>query len=330
VTGEHPKRHLSRTGLDEYLQNPAPATITVPGNPVCHIVIDAGSRRMALHTPAHGLTPVDPGYEHVAVRLITDAGRRWCEVRVDCFDHPREAYLLLSDIADLLQESGVPFQSAVESALRTFQELLASSRSLGREQEIGLYGELLFLADCLRSMDHADALDAWKGFAANEHDFVFDGASFEVKTTSTERRRHRISSVEQLQPVAGSTLWLTSIQLTAATAATGRTLSELVDEIRYTAGDLTEVFDRLLVQTGWRERDRSTYSERWRLRSTPAAFLVDADFPVLDRAAIEAGCARPDLILDASYTIDLTTLTPGDPPHPADSFTGGADRVVIH
>jgi hypothetical protein len=330
VTGEHPTRHLSREGLDEYLLNSAPATITVPGTPMCRVVIDAGGRTMALHTPAGGVVPADPGYEHVAVNLITDAGRRWCEVRIDYYDHPREAYLLLSDICDLLQESKVRFQVAVESALRTFQELLASNRSLGREQEIGLFGELLFLAGCLESVDHAEALDAWKGFGANEHDFVFAAVSFEIKTTSTERRRHRIGSVEQLQPPAESALWLTSIQLTAASAATGRTLTELVDEIRFKTGELTEVFDRLLVQAGWRERDRNTYTERWRLRSTPAAFLVDADFPVLDRAAIEAGCARPELITDASYIIDLTTLTPGAPPHPADSFVGGDDHVAAH
>jgi hypothetical protein len=328
MTGARPKRHLSRTGLDEYLLNTAPATITVPGQPVCRIVINPSRRTMALSTPADGIVPTDPAYEHVAVRLISDMGHRWCEVRVDYFDHPREAYLLLSDIADLMQESAVPFQTAVVSALRTFQELLASSRSLGREQEIGLYGELLFLASCLGSMDTAEALDAWKGFAANEHDFVFEGVTFEIKTTSTERRRHRIGSVEQLQPLAGAALWLMSIQLTAASAATGRTLTELVDDIRDKAADQSEVFDRLLVQVGWRERDRSTYRDRWRLRSTPAAFLVDAEFPVLDRAAIETGCARPELILDASYTIDLTTLSPGAPPHPADSFVEGADHAA--
>jgi hypothetical protein len=328
MTDTRAKRHLSRSGLDEYLLNTAPATITVPGQPACRVVIDAGRRKMALRTPADGVVPIDAGYEHVAVRLITDTGQRWCEVQVDFFDHPREAYLLLSDIADLMQESGVPFQTAVESALRTFEELLASSRSLGREQEIGLYGELIFLASCLGSMGTAEALDAWKGFAANEHDFVFAGVTFEIKTTSTERRRHRIGSVEQLQPLAGADLWLLSIQLTAASPATGRTLTELVDEIRVTTADLTAVFDRLLVQAGWRERDRSAYMDRWRLRSTPAAFLVNGDFPVLDRAAIEAGCVRPELILDASYTIDLTTLTPGAPPHPADSFVGRADHVA--
>ena len=329
MTNTRPKRHLSRTGLDEYLANDAPATISVPGQPTCRIMINAGRRRMTLRTPAEGVIPVDPTYEHVSVRLVSDMGQRWCEVRVDYFDHPREAYLLLSDIADLIQESGVPFQTAVECALRIFQELLASSQSLGREQEIGLYGELLFLASCLASMDVADVLDAWKGFAPNEHDFVFEGMSFEIKTTSTERRRHRVGSVEQLQPVTGATLWLMSIQLTVASAATGRTLTELVDDIRKLTAGKTEIFDRLLAQAGWRERDRSTYTNEWRLRSTPAAFLVDADFPVLNRTAIETGCARPELIIDASYTIDLTSLSPGAPPNPADSFVKGADHEPI-
>jgi len=319
---------LSRTGLDEYLANQAPATISVPGHPECRISINPSSREMALRTPAGGFVPTDPAYEHVAVRLVSDMGRRWCEVRVDYFDHPREAYLLLSDISDLMQESGLHFQTAVESALRTFQELLTSSRSLGREQEIGLYGELLFLADCITSMGTTEAIDAWKGFAANEHDFVLGAATFEIKTTSTEHRRHRIGSVGQLQPVAGAELWLVSIQLTAASATTGRTLTEIVDDIRDQAAEQTEVLDRLLVQAGWRDRDRSTYRDVWRLRSTPRAFLVDADFPVLDRAAIEAGCSRPELILDASYTIDLDTLPPGAPPHPADSFVEGADHVA--
>ncbi|ADT97567.1 PD-(D/E)XK motif protein [Mycolicibacterium gilvum] len=315
----NPKRHLSRAALDEYLDHSSPSVLTIPGEPICRLVVDPAQRRIALRTTHDGRPAPALDLEYIHLNVVHIDGDRWYELSIEYADHPHESYLLISDITDLLQQEGVTFEAAVVSAVATFEQILAHSRSLSREKQIGLFGELLFLIGCIRATSVQEGIESWKGFAPNEHDFVFPTGAFEIKTTTTEARRHRISGLEQLRPLPDSPLWLISIQLTAATPATGRTLSEIVDEARELTSDDTDLA-RSLARAGWRERDRDTYRTSYRLRSTPAAYLVDRDFPALTRHAISRGCAHPELFVDASYTIDVTTLSSSEPPSPADRF----------
>jgi hypothetical protein len=313
-------RHLSRSALEEYLAMSAPATIVVPGNPACRIVLDPVRGEMALRTPHHGGEIDIADFEHVHARVLSADEMAWWEVIVDYRDHGHEAYLLLSDVADMIQQNGLTFTNAVRSALTTFEDLLARTGSLSAERQTGLYGELLFLESCLLSMAPNAAVGAWKGFASHEHDFVFPGRSFEIKTTKTEQRLHRISGLEQMQPLPGGALWLVSVQLTSAAIGGGRSLVELIDDVRVAAGEARPVLDTELTQAGWRERDRALYRDRLTLRTIPAAYPVDDGFPVLNRRIVEQGCARPELIVDATYTINVTSLKRGRPPSPADHF----------
>lgn len=320
MTARNPKRHLSRAALDEYLGNSSPSVLAIPGEPICRLVVAPEQRRIALRTPHDGRPAPRLDLEYVQLKVVHVDGERWYELSIEYTIHPHESYLLISDITDLLQQDGVSFEIAVVSAVATFEQILAHSRSLSREKQIGLFGELLFLLSCIRATSVAQGIDAWKGFAPNEHDFVLPTGAFEIKTTTTEARRHRISGLEQLRPLPDSPLWLVSIQLTAATAATGQTLSEVVDETRDLTSD-DPALARSLARAGWRDRDRDTYRTPYRLRSTPAAYLVDHNFPALTRQAIARGCSHPELFIDASYTIDVTTLSSGQPPFPADQFT---------
>ncbi|WP_433303533.1 PD-(D/E)XK motif protein [Actinoplanes sp. CA-030573] len=318
-------RHLSREALGDYLAG-APAVIGVPGTPPCRIEFDPPRRRMALRTPHDGQEPPDLSvYEHVEARIVTDGGAPWTELLIRYGDSEYEAYLLLSDVADLIQQDGLPFAAAARSSLATFGDLLTRAGALSAERQTGLYGEMLFLESCIGAVGPEAAVQAWKGYAPNEHDFVFPGACFEVKTTRTEARRHTIGGLEQLEPTPGTPLWLVSVQITAATPAVGRSLADLVDDVRAAAGPAAGALDVSLGHAQWRERDRPLYRECRRLRSTPAAYPVDGSFPVLNREVIKRGCARPSLIIGATYSIDVTSLDPGRPPAPGDAFvTGGA------
>lgn len=315
-----PKRHLSRSALDEYLGHSSPSVLTIPGEPACRLVIDPDRRRIALRTTYDGRPVPSLDMEYITLQVISADQQRWYEVEIEYFQHPHESYLFLSDVSDLLQQEGFRFDTAVEAAISTFEQILAHSRSLSREKQVGLFGELLFLQHCIQETSVPAAIAGWKGFAENEHDFVFPTGSFEVKTTTSESRRHRISGLDQLVPVPDSPLWLLSIQVTAATPDTGRTLSDVVDEIRTMTGDHPDL-DKSLARAGWRERDRATYRTPYRLRSTPAAYKVDGHFPSITRASLAHGSARPELIISASYVIDVTGLAPGEPPSPANRFT---------
>ncbi|MEU8606432.1 PD-(D/E)XK motif protein [Actinoplanes sp. NPDC048791] len=316
-------RHLPREAVASYLAA-SPSAIVIPGTPHCRIDFDPPRREMALRTPHAGSGEPDlSSFEYVSARVISEQGTRWDQVVVQYGANGHEAYLLLSDIADMIQQYQLPFASAIPSALATFGDLLARSGSLSPERQTGLYGELLLLESCLQAMDNTAAVEAWKGFAPNEHDFVFPGSALEVKTTKTERRRHIIGGLEQLDPAPGTPLWLVSIQITSATSTTGRTLAQLVDDTVAAAGPARPALEASLEQAGWRERDRASYLSHYKLRSTPAAYLVDSNFPVLNRHAVDQGCARPELIVGATYTIDVTTLQRGNPPEPAAHFAPG-------
>jgi Putative PD-(D/E)XK family member, (DUF4420) len=306
--------------LGEYLGNSSPSTLTIPGDPACRLVTDPQRHRIALRTPYDGGPLPTLDLEYVELRVISENETRWYELGVEYSQHPHESYLFLSDISDLLQQESCPFDVAVESVVSTFDELLAHSRSLSREKQVGLFGELLFLISCIRATTVDDAVSAWKGFTGNEHDFVFPSGAFEVKTTTTEARRHRISSLDQLSPLPNTPLWLISVQLTSATPSTGQTLAEMIDEARQLTSDHREL-ERSLARAGWRERDRATYRTPYRLRSVPVAYRIDDSFPALTRAAVARGCPHPELIIDATYVVDVSGLTHGDPPSPADQFT---------
>jgi Putative PD-(D/E)XK family member, (DUF4420) len=326
VTSASMSRHLGRSALGEYLARVAPAAIVVPGEPACRILFDPPRHEMTLRIPRGDEDLPDvTGYEHVEARVAITGGEAWSEISIRYGMNGHEAYLLLSDIADMIQQNHVPFPTAVLSALRTFQDLLATAGTLSAEKQTGLYGELLFLEACLSTVPTEAAIGAWKGSAPNEHDFVFPDVCFEVKTTQMETRRHKISGLEQLDPVPGAPLWLVSVQLTSAGPGSGRTLAELVDDVCEASGTARPTVESMLARAGWRDRDRGRYGERLRLRNLPAAYLVDGDFPVLNRRIIREGCARPGLIVDAIYTIDVTSLRQVEPPAPADRFVRGDD-----
>ena len=324
MTGDQEARHLSRDALEKYLAGTVPAALMLPGAPYCRVIIEPGPRRIVLRTPRRAGDTVDvTGFEYVTTRTVAAEGTTWSELVVDHGGQGVEAYLLVSDVADLIQLRGLSFGKAVRVATTTFQDLLSNARGLPPEKQTGLYGELLFVESCAETMSPAQALDAWHGYTRHEHDFVFPGSCFEVKTTRSERRRHRISGLEQLQPIPNSTLWLLSIQLTSSTSGTGRSLAELVDDVRDRLGAEGDRFEALLAQFGWRDRDRSLYREPLTLRAPTTAYPVDDGFPVLDRSVVDAGCARPELIINVDYTIDLTSLQAGTPPAPADRFVEG-------
>jgi hypothetical protein len=324
MTDPPPARHLSRAGLQEYLNGSAPATIVVPGEPSCRIVFDPAHREICLRTPrGAGALPDLADFANADARVLYEHGSVWYELTIRYDEHAYEAYLLAGDITDMIQYNGLPFDTAVLAALRLFQDLLARPGALSAEAEAGLYGELLFLESCLAVMPAPDAVAAWLGHESSEHDFALPGVCFEVKTTRTERRRHRISGLDQLRPLPGVPLWLVSIQVTAAGSGAGRTLGELVDTVRAAAAPVVQTVDACLARAGWRERDRGVYRQRLTLRSTPTAYRVDDGFPVLDRRVVERASPGPDLITDVVYTIDITTLKPGTPPAPADRFVEG-------
>ena len=171
-----------------------------------------------------------------------------------------------------------------------------------------------------------EAVAAWRGWEAAEHDFDLGDTDLEVKTTTSERRQHRISSATQLVPTSGRDLRLMSIQVTQAAEhsqyAIG--LSDLVRRIagRIAEDDVRSEFFARLARTRWTEATAAAYSDRFRLRSKPACFPVDETFPSITPAKLESLGLGAEVV-ELTYMLDLSGLPEPPTNHSLLSDFGG-------
>lgn len=309
---------LSQESLDEYFATGVPSQHLQCTAPEVILTIDPAAERFTLRTPTDGSVPDLRELRHVSVDVEDhEDGTTWSLVHIDTLEMRFGAYGVAMSVVDALR-GGASFAGAVNAAVANLRTLLASRTRLSAEQQRGLLGELLLLEQLLQ--EHGStALEWWLGPAAEQHDFACPAYDLEVKTTSSERRRHTISGVDQLKPNPGRPLWLVSIQVTRAGGAEGRTLAELVARVRSLApGD-----DRLrsaLQDVGWRDEDADLYTRGHILRSMPRAYLVDDDFPAITSERIRSAVPQPDLISDIIYRVDVSDWEAGYPGPEIHSF----------
>lgn len=305
-------RHLSRPSLQQYFVAGAPAIVLLDGTPATYLVVDPQVPLLSLRVPRDGRAlPNLDRYEALRAAENHWEGRHWNQLSI-VGPIVHEAFPLLADVSDRIQLEGEAFGHAVTSALRSFQDLLTGVSRMSRREEIGLWGELLVLEHLLALLPEREAVAAWRGWDAAEHDFDLGDADLEVKTTKSERRQHRISSATQLVPSSGRDLWLVSLQVTVASEHAEDAIC-LTDLVRRVAGGIKEdeVRSDLLARlkrAHWTEEAASTYSDRYRLRSKPAHFSVDAAFPSITPAKLERIGLEAEVV-ELSYTLDLSGLS---------------------
>ncbi len=225
-----------------------------------------------------------------------------------------EAYPALCAVADRIQLDGLPLDRAVTEVLAGYHELLRGLGRLSDEEAVGLFGELLVLRWLGAGLGTGPALQAWQGPDGEEHDFCLSDLDVEVKSTTSEVRRHWIGSTTQLLPTLGRPLCLLSIQLTGAGSG-GSSLPELVETVRrvYEGDDLTRL-NEILARIGWSDMHAPLYGSRYRLRSAPLTFDVDAAFPAITPARLELAGVPMDRIAAVRYLLDLSGLSPTPTP----------------
>lgn len=138
---------------------------------------------------------------------------------------------------------------ALVQALDDWQTLFQwSPTPLSREEQIGLYGELLVL-ERLAEMDPVGALLSWTGPGKSLRDFSSEKAFMEVKcTTSQDAKRISISSLDQLDPAAGDPLFLVLVSL--APDSTGDSTQVVIDRL-IAAGVPRHALERKVAQYGY-------------------------------------------------------------------------------
>jgi len=322
MMAREPREYLNPETLNAYFAALTPTIQPLSTDPDCWLRIDPSREVLELLTPESGESPDLVTYERLRVDLDDMEGRPCFRLEVDTTAGRYEAYSLLATIVDAMC-SGQTFAVATQASVQSFKDLFSKRRGLTPQREQGLIGELLVLQHLVEEVGPKESVAAWLGPQAEEHDFVLADFDAEIKTTTSEKRAHVINSATQLLASPGRPLWLISIQLTRAGAAMASvSLSGLVGELRQRLDADRDRFIAYLGSVGWRDQDEELYRMPYMLRSLPAGYLVDDEFPAITRPRIDAVVPQPELVGGLSYRVDVSSLGVGTPPPPLEDFVG--------
>jgi hypothetical protein len=301
-------RRLTVETLDELWASGTPIAIPIQGDPACRLHLDPRRSLVTLVTAYATPEPDVAGLRNVEFSSLVSGDVEFAELSVRVEGNVHGVYSLLATIADGVQFEGLPLAAAVAAGFARHRNILAGRTRLTTEQEVGFFGELLFLEFVIKEIGPEVAAASWQGPFSEEHDFTFGDVHVEVKTTSSERRRHTVHGLGQLAPLRGVPLSLVSVQLTRSSAQEGRTLPQLVKHVRQRAGAYRSRIDVLLSATGWEDEDADTYETCWALRSRPRSYAVRGQFPAMTPERIAPVVPSFGLVSDVSYRVDLTDL----------------------
>jgi hypothetical protein len=175
-------------------------------------------------------------------------------------------------------------------------------------------GERLFLERVAAVLGWKRAAAAWCGPDSEEHDFVLPSVDVEVKSTRSEQRIHRVSSLTQLQPKVKRKLQFVSVQLTlGGDNKDAFSLPTKIASVLASAGHVSPsaaelVRDQIRMQ-GWEDEDAPNYMTRYQLRAPMMTARVSGSFPALTpRALVSLGQGAAARIDRVSYWINVDGL----------------------
>ena len=315
TTADH-DRHLSWPNLLTYLEAGAPAAVPIGGSADLSLIIEPAKNRVAVRGPwpVGSDVPNLDTYRHIGIQAGTDASVDWVEFSVTGRSILREAYPLLVAVADYVQLEGADMGLAIGRAIASHQEVLSALGRLSDHQELGLHGELLVLDHLIGSIGEHDAIRSWRGPTGGEHDFTLGASDLEVKTTLSEERSHRISSLTQLEPSSGRALWLVSVQLTT-TGTSGKTLSELIAHTMDRFSDLSnrKLYSDRLSTVGWDSGLAHLYTRRYTYRGKTLTFEINSDFPTITASRLHSSGFAIERFSNVTYILHTMGL-PSEPP----------------
>lgn len=313
-------RHLTFSTVDELWSSQVPIEIPIKGDPTCRLQLDPKNDLLTLVTVYEKPEPDVAKLKHVEFNAVAADDDNLAELTVRVGGNVHGAYGLLATIADELQLANLPLAAAVATGVARHRSVLASRSGLTTEKEVGLFGELLFLEFLIHQIGAGTAVAAWQGPLSEEHDFTFDTVHIEVKTTSGERRNHSINGLTQLVPLRRVPLSLLSIQLTRSSPGGGRTLPQIIADVRTIAGGHCVRVDAMLTAFGWCHEDANLHATYWTLRSAPRAYAVRGEFPVMTPDLLAPIVPNFSLLSEVSYKVDLTDLNHDPLPDPIGGF----------
>lgn len=315
-----PTDQLNPDTLEKYFGSGTVTTHHVNDSPEVIITIDGPGQRISVLTPRNGMVLDTATLRRVTTGVDVRNGEEWARLTLDARGMYAEAYGLVISVVQAMR-GGATFAAASSAAMTNMKALLAAKPRISEEKQIGLFGELLLYRTLLDAFDEYTVVDWWLGPLAEERDYAFPAFDAEVKTTLSESRTHVIHGAGQLEPSPGRMLWLVSVQITRGGGdPKGVGLPGLITEIRDRLTATRNRFISHLTSEGWDDDDAAMYPTKYVLRTTPAAYLVDDDFPAVTRERLRATVPHSDLVSDVTYRVDVSGRTAGSPGEPLDTF----------
>lgn len=198
--------------------------------------------------------------------------------------------------------------SVIIRVLTKWKEFFATDKELlmSEDRQQGLYGELLFLSECLDSQG-LEAVLHWAGSDDETHDFYFGSHAVEVKTTSAQAPYFaHISSEYQLDnnDIPGK-LFLRFYALRRSHSG-GEKLPERIAVIRSRLcedGSILKKFDEKLTQYGYFDEAEDKYTVGYYQRDI-YFFAVENGFPKITKEELPQGVA------DLTYRVSILRCMP--------------------
>ena len=136
-----------------------------------------------------------------------------------------------------------------------------------------------------------------------------------MKTTLSEDRSHRISSLTQLEPSPDRELWLVSVQLTSGGVG-GTTLPEQVQRTtdRLSNPGVLDLFASRLADLGWNPAHDYLYTRHFAPRAEMLTFRVTPDFPAITERRLRDAGFPIERFSHLSYVLHTAGIPPDPPP----------------
>lgn len=294
----------------DYILPGLPLRFVLRIEPGLHLFVDEGGFRIGARFEIDPSAPATPTslLQQIAAGDVAADGKRWLEISTTSKILFSNFYSLISQVAERVV-AGDPPQTSLADAISLWETLLREAVVLSDERQMGLFGELLLLERLIIARVESP-IAAWVGPAHETHDFRWGDCEFEVKSTSSRRRVHKIHGVNQLAPSVTSRLYLVSVQLSEGGAG-GVSLPELVERIksRLKDADLSQ-FNQRLNAAEYIEAHASHYAARRRLR-TPLLLvpIVDGTPRIVPQTMqLIPPHFAPERITRIDYDVDITGL----------------------
>ncbi len=181
--------------------------------------------------------------------------------------------------------------------------------SFGPQNQLGLFGEMYFLHEVLfQELGIAPAINAWKGYQKNRHDFELPSISFEIKaTTSNNPLKVKISNEKQLEKGKLKHLYLTVYNMVSSESKVGD-LPKLIDFItKQLANDPNSrnIFRRNIMSLGYRFEKEEEYNRSYSIINKGQEYYeIDDTFPSI-RLKQLGKLNNSNALMDIKYSINI-------------------------